>query len=625
MPSCWARTAACSAAGAPAARTGERLGLERAVGEIALAVEGALREAGVARGEIAASAFALAGVDWPGDPAHVDRALEALAAGRAAPRHERRVRRAARRHLRPRGLRLLGRHGGGRRRAATRPARRRARWRWASASSAAPATIVERAIWACARMREASGPDTALAAALCGAARRARPRRPLRGDHARGLAPGAELRAARARGRRAAARRSRRRCSRSRGDRWPTRCSASHAGCACSTGRSSSWSRAACTSRGVGVARRRLRGARRRGRARARGSARLRERAVIGAAQARARTPRGGAVTSHMRREIARAAGRGRGDARGRRRARRRASPRPCASAASTAWCWSRAAPPTTSRSTRATCSRRAARSRRASPRRRCTRPIGRRSTSRARSCSASRSRVRRPRSSPRWSSPRSAARSRRRSRTRPALPLAERCPHALVTAAGEERSVAATKTFTTRAGGGRRARAGARRERPAAAAGRAARGARRGGALPGALGRRRRAALLDAEAAVCIARGYAYATALEAALKLKEVTGLWAEGFSAADLRHGPRAAASGIPALVFHAGGPLAADVDGLERELAAAGSPVISIGPGRALPAAGACARSSRRSRSSSLRSSSPSASRCCAAATRTGRRA
>ena len=63
---------------------------------------------------------------------------------------------------------------------------------------------------------------------------------------------------------------------------------------------------------------------------------------------------------------------------------------------------------------------------------------------------------------------------------------------------------------------------------------------------------------LLDAEAAVCISRGYAYATALEAALKLKEVAGLWAEGFSAADLRHGPRAAALGLPALVFHAGGP-------------------------------------------------------------------
>ena len=56
----------------------ERLGLERAVGEIALAIDGALGDAGVARDGIAASAFALADVDWPGDPARVDDALESL-------------------------------------------------------------------------------------------------------------------------------------------------------------------------------------------------------------------------------------------------------------------------------------------------------------------------------------------------------------------------------------------------------------------------------------------------------------------------------------------------------------------------------------------------------------------
>src|SRR6478736_2268133 len=59
----------------------ERLGLERAVGEIALAIEAALEEAGVVRDEIAASAFALADVDWPGDPARVDSALEGLRLG----------------------------------------------------------------------------------------------------------------------------------------------------------------------------------------------------------------------------------------------------------------------------------------------------------------------------------------------------------------------------------------------------------------------------------------------------------------------------------------------------------------------------------------------------------------
>ena len=44
----------------------------------------------------------------------------------------------------------------------------------------------------------------------------------------------------------------------------------------------------------------------------------------------------------------------------------------------------------------------------------------------------------------------RSAARSRPRSRTRPARRSRGAAAHALVTAAGEERSVAATKTFTT-------------------------------------------------------------------------------------------------------------------------------------------------------------------------------
>ena len=167
--------------------------------------------------------------------------------------------------------------------------------------------------------------------------------------------------------------------------------------------------------------------------------------------------------------------------------------------------------------------------------------------------------------------------------------PLAEAVSHPLVTAAGVERSVAATKTFTTAlAVVAELARALGATDLSAPL--QALTGALdEAVALPGALVDAAARSLVDAEAAVCISRGYAYATALEAALKLKEVTGLWAEGYSAADLRHGPRAAALGIPALVFHAGGPLAADVDGLERELAAAGSPVVSIGPERALPAA------------------------------------
>jgi glucosamine--fructose-6-phosphate aminotransferase (isomerizing) len=83
------------------------------------------------------------------------------------------------------------------------------------------------------------------------------------------------------------------------------------------------------------------------------------------------------------------------------------------------------------------------------------------------------------------------------------------------------------------------------------------------------------------------VARGLAFPVALEAALKLKETTGLWAEGFSSADLRHGPKTAAAGLPALVFHGGGPLGGDVDEMAAELRDRGGRVISFGPGREVP--------------------------------------
>ena len=273
----------------------------------------------------------------------------------------------------------------------------------------------------------------------------------------------------------------------------------------------------------------------------------LRERAVDRRGQARARSDRRDAVSSHMRREIARAAGCGGGHARGGRRPCRRACRGRRARAGSTASCWSRAAPPTTSRSTRATCSRRAARSRRAWPRPRSTPRIDRRSISPARSSWACRSRARRRRSWQRWSSPRGAARSPLRSRTRPARRSRARPGTRSSPRRASEQSVAATKTFTTalaaiaelaRALGASDLAAASRRS--PAALGTAA-------ALPDELVESSARSLLEAEAAVCISRGYAYATALEAALKLKEVAGLWAEGFSAADLRHGPRAAAAG------------------------------------------------------------------------------
>jgi glutamine---fructose-6-phosphate transaminase (isomerizing) len=60
------------------------------------------------------------------------------------------------------------------------------------------------------------------------------------------------------------------------------------------------------------------------------------------------------------------------------------------------------------------------------------------------------------------------------------------------------------------------------------------------------------------------VARGLLYGVALEAALKVKEAAGVLAEGYSAADLRHGPVAAVDAdVPVLVFDGGGPASRDL--------------------------------------------------------------
>ncbi len=87
-------------------------------------------------------------------------------------------------------------------------------------------------------------------------------------------------------------------------------------------------------------------------------------------------------------------------------------------------------------------------------------------------------------------------------------------------------------------------------------------------------------AALADRWAAVdrlvVAGRGLAYAAALETALKVKETTGILAEGFSTADLLHGPIATVyAGAPVLLIDAGGPPGADLDGLRGLLARNGA--------------------------------------------------
>jgi glucosamine--fructose-6-phosphate aminotransferase (isomerizing) len=100
-----------------------------------------------------------------------------------------------------------------------------------------------------------------------------------------------------------------------------------------------------------------------------------------------------------------------------------------------------------------------------------------------------------------------------------------------------------------------------------------------------------RAAARLDgADELVSLGRGYLMPVALEAALKLREAARLRAEGWSAADFRHGPvTVAGADLPVLAVSAAGPAAADVEELARDLATSGATVLRLadGPDADLP--------------------------------------
>jgi glutamine---fructose-6-phosphate transaminase (isomerizing) len=85
-------------------------------------------------------------------------------------------------------------------------------------------------------------------------------------------------------------------------------------------------------------------------------------------------------------------------------------------------------------------------------------------------------------------------------------------------------------------------------------------------------------------------ARGLLYAAALEAALKIKETTGILAEGISAADLRHGPIGVAGGdVPVLALDGGGAGHEDVRAVAELARERGAPiaVCADAPGADLP--------------------------------------
>lgn len=85
-----------------------------------------------------------------------------------------------------------------------------------------------------------------------------------------------------------------------------------------------------------------------------------------------------------------------------------------------------------------------------------------------------------------------------------------------------------------------------------------------------------------DTRRLLTVGRGLLFAAALEAALKLKETTMLSAEGFSGADLRHGPIAIVEhGLPVLAFLADGPAHVDMIELVEDLRGRGADVFVVG--------------------------------------------
>jgi len=159
--------------------------------------------------------------------------------------------------------------------------------------------------------------------------------------------------------------------------------------------------------------------------------------------------------------------------------------------------------------------------------------------------------------------------------------PLAERCEWVVPLCAGEERSVAATKSYVAALAA--IARLVARWQGDASLL-------RAIDSLPDRLEaaaavdtQRLVDALFSAERSMVVGRGLGFAVALEAALKLKEVCQLQAEAFSSAELRHGPMALIDqGYSLIVFALRGPEQTGTIALAKEMRARGARVILAAP-------------------------------------------
>lgn len=164
----------------------------------------------------------------------------------------------------------------------------------------------------------------------------------------------------------------------------------------------------------------------------------------------------------------------------------------------------------------------------------------------------------------------------------RPSSSLARSAEHTIALRCGPERAIAATKTYTASCvvlALLASATAAARGNDAVAFDGLVA-------AIEEAVARERDAGRLarrigTGRALVVLGRGFAYAAALEAALKIKELARVWAEPYSSADFAHGPRTLLErGTPVLVVAARGAVEAEARSMVTAMRRRGARVYVI---------------------------------------------